>query len=583
MDLKSIFTDKFVNTDQYDSCADYTDSSSASGQKDVEVGDGSNFTAGESVIIYDGEDTFETAVIDSISSNTLTMTENLTNTYVEGSYIGKYLGYLDTANYKYQRMVAPDLGDGSDGAYVSAGNDTWDADKNYTSILIDNGDEITIEGDIDIKCQGTINITDSKITAKGQGYGGGNGGQFYGYQGDSELGAGAQGNGANGSGGGGTDCSGYSTSIAGGGGGGYGTAGSPGPAGTSCNSGGPGVGGELKNDASLGDTFTEEYLKGGGGGGGKAASNGTYAGDGGDGGGIIKLHCKNLIIDSSNGEIDCDGNDGGDASTPIQYNASGGGGGAGGTIFIQCLNNCSIETETIHANGGAGGIGADTGGPNSGNSYIGGAGANGRIRIEASKLTGTSSPTYADGYNNDVGGYTRYGWYHTKRIEPLAISTVVQCVVTQELVAGDDVAGATASGQKDVEVDDASYLTAGARVLIYEDSKFEVLTIDSVSTNTLTMTTNLVNSYTSDADVLRLDAFAYASLEPDGDDENQEEMGLVNVESIGSSLYNLYFQKIFKTSADGIDRTFIVGRVKLVGADNNSFDVNIREVDWFYY
>ncbi len=53
----------------------------ASGQKDVAVTDGSLFAAGQQGVLYDGTPQSEVCIIASIASNTLTMRDNLTNTY----------------------------------------------------------------------------------------------------------------------------------------------------------------------------------------------------------------------------------------------------------------------------------------------------------------------------------------------------------------------------------------------------------------------------------------------------------------------------------------------------------------------
>ncbi len=53
-----------------------------------------------------------------------------------------------------------------------------------------------------------------------------------------------------------------------------------------------------------------------------------------------------------------------------------------------------------------------------------------------------------------------------------------------------------ASGQKDVAVADGSKFDVGDRVKIYDDAAYEWNKIASISVNTLTMTTNLANTYT---------------------------------------------------------------------------------------
>lgn len=584
MDLKSIFIDRLVDTTKYDNQRDYVNSAASAGQKNVAVSNGGNFFAGEEVIIYNGEDTFESAVIDSIATNTLTMTENLANAYPEGSYIGKYLGFLDTASGEYEKISSPDLGTGADGAFTSSGNATWTTDKNFTSITIVSGHIITIQGNVNIKCQGDITITSGKITAKGQGHAGGASGRYRGVQGVSYAGVPTTDYVANyGGGGGGYALSSPSdTSLGGGGGGAYGAVGTKGEYRVTATHGGDG--GAVYNTAQL-STFTEAYLKGSGGGGGGHYDNNYLGGAGGNGGGIIKLHCKNLSVHATNGEIDCDGENGGNGipNAGATYGNTGGGGGAGGTIYIQVLNKCSIGTSKVHSNGGVGGAGSWSNAMRT--DLDGGNGGIGRIRIEAGKIIGTSAPTYTYGYNTNVGGYVRYGWYHTIRIEPTSIKTLVQCSIKQNNTALiQTVASGASSGQHNIAVTSGATFQSGDVCVIYEAGVgYELQTIDSISTNTLIMAGHLTNSYTTNAKVFPIRCQAYASMQPAGTDEDQEQLGLVDVFDCGSNLWNINFQGIFKTTNDSIDRSLIVGRVKIWSKDNDTTDINIKEVDWFYY
>jgi len=562
-DGKSISVDDMSTTNKYDSLLDYADSSVASGQKDVVVSDGSQFSVGEEVIIYDKVNTFESCVIESINSNTLTMTENLTNSYDECCAIGKYLGYLDTANQKYKRMAVPDLGDGSDGAFTSSGNETWDSEKNFTSVNIINGDIITIDGNIEIKCQGDFNITNGKITAKGKGHAGGGVDTFDGTQGTSQLGPGEQSTASNGGGGGGAGEN--SGRGSGGGGGGYGTNGSNGVYDDY------GYGGVAYNTEQL-STFTLAYLKGSGGGGG-----GFNGGNGGSGGGIIRLSAKNFTVDPTNGEIDCDGNDGTDSGDTFR---GGGGAGSGGTIFIQVLNKCSINTVKIHSLGGSGGLNGGA------TNRKGGDGGNGRIRIECSgKISGTSSPTFATGYGSNMSGYTKYGFYHTKKITPTSTKTVVQSSVSQKINPANLNASAS-SGQDNIFLDITSStidnFSVGNVCILTEGSKYEELTIDTINSTTgeISFSTNLENSYTTDAEIFRRYVSSYASLIDSGEDEDQQEMGLVDIRKISSTICEFNFQNTLRTPSP---KNEIIGKVKITGKENNDEDIYITEADWFYY
>ncbi|MCP4273021.1 MAG: hypothetical protein GY781_13850 [Gammaproteobacteria bacterium] len=557
-----------INDDQVNEQVDYVDGGASSGQADVDVSDGTKFAVGDEVVIYDGQDSFETALIDSISSNTLTMSGNLVNTYPDGAFIGKYLGFLDTTNNKYTRLLAPDLGDGSDGAFVSSGNATWSTDKNYTSITIQNGHTITVDANIEIKCQGAVTIeSGGKLSAKGEGHAGGAGGGFQGYQGTSQTGAGTTSSQRNDGGGGGG-----ASNPGAGGGGGYAT---NGIAGSGSNNG---EGGTTYNDEEL-TTYTEDYLKGSGGGGASWSSSSSSSPllIGGAGGGIIKLFCKSLTVA---GEIDCDGVDGlGDGSAGYAtYSYGGSGGGAGGTIYIIALNACIMGSSLIHADGGSGGTGYPAG-------RNGGNGGDGRIRVEAHKITGTTSPTYVSGYNTNIQ-FTKYGWYHTQKINALNDTITANAYVKQEIVRDANISGATSSGQKDVIVDDASVFNAGDKVVLIEDDKMEIGEIDSILSNTLTLVDNLTYSYTASGDVLGVDNYAYVSLEPVDDDESQVEMNLQSVENLSAGIWYFTWSKTVQVDDDpgnGEPGVNIVGKVRLQGKDNNTVDVNLTEINWSYY
>lgn len=572
--------DGFYNTIVQSNLKDVVQSAANSGQKDVVVVTGSNFAVNDSIIIYDGADLFETCVIASINSNTLTMTDNLTNTYPEGSVIGRYLGYLDTTNLKYQRLVAPDLGTGADGALNTVGNVTIAADKNYTSVTINNGHTVTISGNYQIKCQGTFEIkSGGKVSAKGYGHAGGNGGQYTGAKpGDSELGSGSgfgiwTPNGGAGQGAGGT---GYSTSRGGGGGASYGGLGVSGNQynNSPATQAGPGI---VYNTAGL-TTFTESYLKGSGGGGGGSSETGNGAG--GAGGGIIRIHAYNFICA---GEIDCDGNDGVTPGFATSYFKAGGGGGSGGTIFIQALNLATLGSGLIHSNGGAGGLGKATGSMDTNGN--GGAGGVGRIRIEAGKITGTTTPTLATGYSNNMGGYTRYGWYHTAKVNVLNDSFVANCYVQQydNLVANPS--GSVSSGQKVIGLSagNVAKLNAGQKVFIYENEKCDIGTIDTVGASSITLLDNLVYSYTTSAVVVRIDTTAQCSIVVSGGAENFLDMDLKEITNVSTNLWQLTFSKAIKsTNLDSYGKEFI-GRVRLEGKDNDAVDVYVKEISWSYF
>ncbi len=577
--LTGITQDDMTSNEYVDERITYIDSEAIASQRNIVVGDASEFKIGDQVVVYDNMNGFETAVIDSIVGNTLTMKDNLSNSYPEGSSIGKYLGYLDTLNNKFTRLLAPDLGDGSDGAFVSTGNTTWSSEKNFTSILIQAGHTIYISGNIQIKCQGNIEIeAGGIISAKGRGHSRGSSGDPWGYQGSSYIGSGDRANEANGGGGGGGDGSGSSSYRSGGGGGGYGSAG-----GRSNKYGGDyGYGGEVYNNESLSNTFSIEYLRGSGGGGGGSNYQMPGWGHGGHGGGIIRLHCKNMVV---NGEIDCDGNDGldgGDENThPGSYYSAGGGGGSGGTIFIQVLNKADIGTGYIHARGGTRGLGINSSGTN--DSYgNGGNGGNGRIRIEAGKVVGTTSPGFYSGYSNERK-YAKYGWYFTKELKVLNETITVNGYFKQKAVIKINLASIANSGQADIELTDASDFEVGDRAILLEDEKMKLVEVQGIVSNTLTVTEELQNTYSTNAQLIRIDAYGLISLEPVGDDENLQDMMLQSIEDLGDDIWYLSYSKTIKAMNNQDAGVRLVGCVKLKGKSNNTNEINVKEVNWNYF
>lgn len=561
LELLGIKTEKFANTDLYDDLQDTLQSQANSGQAVVAVGTGANFAVGECVVIYNiPNGNFETAIIQSISSNNLTMTANLTNTYGAGSYIGKYLGFIDTTNRNYKRLSAPDLGTGADGAFVSSGNETWSTEKNYTSITIQNGHTITVSADIAIKCTGAVNIeAGGKLSAKGYGHAGGAGasndnGQA--QQGASQLGAGGYSTSANGGGGGGGDGI-SSIDYVGGGGGGYGTAGT---AGSKSGNATVGAGGGTYNDAEMSNQTTA-FLKGAGGGGGSGSYNVPH-GSGGAGGGIIKIYCSSITVA---GEIDCDGNNG-----TVAQNA-GGGGGAGGSIIILAMGAVVIGTGLLHCSGGTGGVTTGSGGN----------GGSGRIRIEGTSITGTSTPTLATGYTSGYTAYSKYGFYFTKKIELENEAITVNNFVRQDVIVAELLGSGASAGQADVTVADGTKYEVGDFVVIKEGSSVEQKTIESIAGNVLTMSENLSNTYTTSAKVFRIDVRAYVSLVNPGENQDQQLMELkeINFEDSDSVLL-LSHTRTVKSTATGSGGTELVGMIQLKSNGINAEEVAIIQADW---
>jgi len=332
-------------------------SGAASGQKDVIVAAGGSFTVGKIVLIHQTQGTgagnFEFRKIASIASNTLTMEENLSNTYAA------------SGGQVYQPDNNTDITLNS-GANVDEPN--WDG---------------TTGGIIVFLATGTVTInTGGKIDMKGSGFAKGlraPSSDQQAFQGDSEVGVGAQSTSANGAGGGGGISNG---SIgAGGGGAGHSVAGADGVEGAGTH----GDGGSAVGNTAL----TLIFL--GAGGGGASAGIGGDIGDGANGGGIVIIIASTIVI--SGGTILADGNTSVEVKLATGTSRGTGGGGAGGSILFLGENITLDTTKATSVKGGAAGCGAGTCG--------GGVGADGRIATNSDfdARTGTTNPTF-----NDNGG-----------------------------------------------------------------------------------------------------------------------------------------------------------------------------------
>lgn len=148
---------------------------------------------------------------------------------------------------------------------------------------------------------------------------------------------------------------------------------------TSLNIGaGAGGGGGSYGIATLATIF---FGSGGGGGGGHDATTATAGATGGAGGGIIFILADTITL-SGTDSITADGANGA-AGSIARVGRSGG--GAGGSIFL-FATTVTLGTNLVTATGGSGVAAANPGGG-------GGAGGHGRIRVEATTITGTTNPT----------------------------------------------------------------------------------------------------------------------------------------------------------------------------------------------
>ncbi len=354
------------STQTEDSVKSNITAQASSGQKNITVNSASGFSSGNWVFVIQikgtGAGNYEFTKIDSISSNTLTMKGNLTNTYQStGAQVIKVKQYSS---------VTVDYG----GVWTAS---AWDGTVGGILVAMVNGDV-------------TLN-NDGSITMAGKGFRGGNGkwtGNYeeglitnLSFQGESTNGDGKQSTSANGQGGGGASTnSGTAISAAGGGGGGYGTSGSNG--GTNAGKGGVGTGGSGGETAGV--ATLENNTLFGGGGGGSAQSNYTPVDHGGRGGGII-IFVVGGNITLNTGNFSVKGNKGNDDQSD---NTGGAGGGAGGSIRLICAKTVALRTGIVIATGGAGtlGYGWVTGAD-------GGDGGSGRIAtLSSATISGTSNP-----------------------------------------------------------------------------------------------------------------------------------------------------------------------------------------------
>lgn len=220
-----------------------------------------------------------------------------------------------------------DRGDGSDGDFYPTGNVTIGGRKNYRSVYIPAGVTVTVNGFVDIRCQGMF-INEGYIDATGAGALGGSGG----YGGKTSYTDGTAGNAGQAAGGGGA------------GGGNWG-------AGTGAAGGLSTVGGIIASAAHVSALVADGLICcGAGGGGGTGYENevsNVNGAAGGNGGGFIRIVTtthKNV------GTYSVQGAPGGNGGA-----AAGGGGGGGGAVCVITVRN--LLSGTALTNGGSGGAG----------------------------------------------------------------------------------------------------------------------------------------------------------------------------------------------------------------------------------
>ena len=320
----------------------YLSNSPSAGSATCTVNSTTGFAAGDQVLLIQNQKssgltsgTHEFLEIASIASTTVTFTTNLQNTYSSGS-----------SNNYAQIVRVPEY------SAVSLGSDfavpAWNGQQGGIFVA---------------KCSGTFALS-AKINATSKGFRGatstntGSGAPT--RQGEGQTSTGSLSGSSNQSGGGGGRMNMPGTlSAQSGAGGGHAAAGTNG----SSNA----TGGVLWGGQDL-----TAHLGFGGGGGAGGYDYSSQGGHGGAGGGIIIIIAATLTL-SGSGELEADGGGGTGNSRNNQ------GGGAGGSIYVKS----GTFTTNNACNAAAGPSGTSSGG----------AGSVGRIHVQASTITGTTSPT----------------------------------------------------------------------------------------------------------------------------------------------------------------------------------------------
>ena len=447
-------------------------STASSGQLNLTLSSASGFVAGQEVLVIQmqgtGAGNYEFGTVASVASNTLTLSKNLTNTYMVGG--GSTVQILRVPQY---------------------GNVTVQSGGILTTHAWDG----TTGGIIVFRASGTVTIIGS-LTANALGFRGGYpvNPNNQGYAGESYSGLGGQiartsNLGAGGAGGN------WGT----GGGGGYGSSGDNGLSGANYGYGG----------TAYGQTDLSKLFFGSGGG---AGSYNNYSGRGGNGGGIVILFANTLSISgtlTSSGEQAPSMIPGGGHTADIV-----GGSGAGGSILIKS-KTVTLGANLVSASGGAS--------QTSGNQ--GGAGGVGRIRIEYGTLTGTTNPvasTQQVNFYSVAGQSAPYTVFGTGADGDITVTSGLTFYTDNTRSA---VSVTSASGQANLALASASGFAAGQEVLVIQmqgtgAGNYEFGTIASVATNILTLQRGLNNTYTvggnSKAQVLRVSNYRNVTVNSGG-------------------------------------------------------------------
>jgi len=351
----------------------YTSLTTNSSTYNINVSDSSEFSVGDEILIIQMQNysnslagTYEFAVISSMNGYNLTLDSALKNSYYSGSF-------NSTSATSSQIIRVPQ----------------------YTSLTVNSGASIVpqtwdgyVGGILVFKATGTVNVIGS-INSSARGFRGGDYGQSVGgtFETDGASGESYEGIGSKGTrnpnhGGGGAGCGDGTDGGCGGSdgdgaaGGGYGTIGS---VGAGANGG---LAGTTYNSAEV----SQLILGSGGGGGGADNSDPLIGGSGGEAGGLVYITANTITV---SGTISSDGRDGYVGSDW----AGSGGGGSGGSVYLRG-ENLSLGSDLVTAAAGSGGA---AGG---GSGDAGGDGGVGRVRLDFTAMTGSTSPD--SGFNSSA-------------------------------------------------------------------------------------------------------------------------------------------------------------------------------------
>jgi hypothetical protein len=341
------------------------------------------FAVGDRVIVHQtqggraGAYTFgEVARVDAVK-NALVLTAPL-----DGEYTSQGASRAQVVRvHRWKSVTVP--------AGVTLTAPAWDGTSGGLLVFEATG-TVLVDGTLDMSGRGYRGFSHAgRCLAMGGRYVCKNANSANGFSGESAAGPwvfGARRNGA--SGGGGEDGS----ECGAGGGGSHGTEGEKGSDGSGggCRVGAQvgGGAGALAGHADL----RQSLLFGGAGGEGGADEDGAYPGAGGNGGGIVFVVGKSVVV---RGRIVSDGSDGGNGvqqatgcgGSNVGCGMGGGGGGAGGAVRIVADDVARLGDGRVSAKGGVGGECTCGGSP-------GGRAGHGRVGVFAKSASGTSSPAF---------------------------------------------------------------------------------------------------------------------------------------------------------------------------------------------